>query len=556
MVSMRQPDRGDAARLSRDPSTESSVRSPRDRLRGYVLLVWLAVLFSLVLLGLWPVSYDLTQGSDFSYEYLVQYRNVWDWFRPIFEGFEASFPGAAASLVQLTVLLSLFWVATFALYIGAFLLLRTLPQTRLAAALVVVGAMAFQTILFLMPGTFTTDLFSYVMYGYIPRVYELNPYIYVPGYFPANRMTSWIHPVWYYTPSIYGPIWIDFSVWLTGFTKDSSLVDQALAYRLVSNLAHLVNLGLTGLLLRKLAPARPVALLLLFAWNPLLLFEFAASGHNDSFMMMFLLLAALLVAYQRHLLAVVGLALAALVKATPVLLLPLLALHWAGRQRSRAAQLRAVVLTGAIPLMLAVALYWPWYDGPETFQLIEYWSKGPMYLNYVPDLVALTLADQVIDPQQIDQAASWETARTWVKWFTRPIFLAYFSLELWRVWRAARAGRRPAMGATLLAAMVRVFLVFLLLVNTWVLPWYIAWPFMLAVPLGWERLETRLITGFSFSAPIMMYNHHYWSVHMAPWLYLVYLAPLLLLVPWRKLPFGLPADQRRTADGGAELASR
>jgi hypothetical protein len=54
----------------------------------------------------------------------------------------------------------------------------------------------------------------------------------------------------------------------------------------------------------------------------------------------------------------------------------------------------------------------------------------------------------------------------------------------------------------------------------------------------------------------MMYNHHYWSIHMVPWLYLVYLAPLLLLVPWRKLTRGRPADRSRPADGGVKLASR
>ena len=35
--------------------------------------------------AVWPVSFDLTQAPEFSYEYLVQYRIVWDWFRPIFE---------------------------------------------------------------------------------------------------------------------------------------------------------------------------------------------------------------------------------------------------------------------------------------------------------------------------------------------------------------------------------------------------------------------------------------------------------------------------------------
>ena len=37
------------------------------------------------------------------------------------------------------------------------------------------------------PGTaITTDIFSYVMYGHISAVYDLNPYIFPPNYFPNN----------------------------------------------------------------------------------------------------------------------------------------------------------------------------------------------------------------------------------------------------------------------------------------------------------------------------------------------------------------------------------
>jgi hypothetical protein len=494
---------------------------------GALALPWLGLLLEAAFLALWPISYDLTQGSDFSYEYLLQYEQVWDWFRPILQRFEALFPTAAVSLEQLTTLLSIFWIASFLLYFTAFLVLRALPGGWWAVPVVLGFTLLFQATFFLMPGTFTTDLFSYVMYGYIPRVYELNPYIYVPGYFPGNRMTSWIHPIWYYTPSIYGPVWLDLSVWLTGFIKDRSLVDQALAYRLVSNVAHLANLGLVGLLLRKLAPPKAAALFLLIAWNPLLLFEIAGSGHNDSAMLLFVLLAALLAVYRRHLLAVVALTAGALVKLTPVLLLPLLLVHWAAQRRDWPAQLRRLALGGLVSLAVAVALYLPWYSGPQTFQLIDYWSKGPMYMNYLPDLLAQTIADQLLDPARLDQATSWETARTWVKWLTRLVFIGYFLWELGRVRRRADPSLRS--GRALLASMSRLLLIFLLLVNTWVLPWYITWPFMLALPLGWERLQTRLATAFTFTAPVMMYNHHYWSIHMAPWLYAVYASPLLLL---------------------------
>jgi hypothetical protein len=480
------------------------------------------LLLEIAFIGLWPVSYDLTHGADFSHEYLLQYEQVWNVFRPVFETFDRLHPDASTSLEQLTALLTMFWIASFAIYLVAFVLLRLLPSGILTVGLVVLFTIVFQVTFCLMPGTFTTDLFSYAMYGYIPSVYELNPYLYVPGFFPDNRMTSWIHPVWYYTPSIYGPLWIDFSSWLTGFTKDRSLVDQALVYRVVSNLAHVLSLAVFGLLVRKMAPPKPASMLLLFAWNPLLLFEFAGSGHNDSAMMLFVLLACLLLAYRQPIsggLSIVALSAASLIKLTPVMLLPLLLVHWAERSRGWLTRIGAVVLGGLVFVGLGVAFYLPWYSGPETFQLLDYWTKSPMYMNYVPDVIATAIADNVLDPERLDQAAAWETTRTWTKWLTRLIFAAYFGVELFRVWRMA----------DLLAAMSRVLLVFLLLVQTWVLPWYLTWPFILALPLGWERSLTRVTTAFTFSAPLMMYNHHYWSIHMAPWLYVVYLSPLLLL---------------------------
>jgi hypothetical protein len=57
------------------------------------------------------------------------------------------------------------------------------------------------------------------------------------------------------------------------------------------------------------------------------------------------------------------------------------------------------------------------------------------------------------------------------------------------------------------------------------------------------------LVGFSLSAPLMMYNHHYWSIHMAPWLYVVYLAPLLLLLP----PFRSRGDVQRDSLQGDPL---
>ena len=73
---------------------------------------------------------------------------------------------------------------------------------RGAVLVVVLFEVIFQGTLFLTPGLYTTDIFSYVMYGHISAVYNLNPYIYPPNYFPANPMLGWIHPIWHDQPSV------------------------------------------------------------------------------------------------------------------------------------------------------------------------------------------------------------------------------------------------------------------------------------------------------------------------------------------------------------------
>jgi hypothetical protein len=75
-------------------------------------------------------------------------------------------------------------------------------------------------------------------------------------------------------------------------------------------------------------------------------------------------------------------------------------------------------------------------------------------------------------------------------------------------------------------------LVFLLVVNTWALPWYFTWPFVLAVLLGWESLTTKVLLGFSLSAPTVMYYHHFWHPYMSDSTYVFYVAPLAIAPLW------------------------
>src|SRR5262249_32601433 len=111
----------------------------------------------------------------------------------------------------------------------------------------------FQVTLFLIPGLYTTDLFSYVMYGHISAIYTLNPYIYPPNYFPGNPLLGWIHPIWHDAPSVYGPLWTVIG-WVIasvaaplndlvttlddGTVLNVGLMDQVFAYKLLMNLVQ------------------------------------------------------------------------------------------------------------------------------------------------------------------------------------------------------------------------------------------------------------------------------------------------------------------------------
>jgi alpha-1,6-mannosyltransferase len=181
-------------------------------------------------------------------------------------------------------------------YLGAILLLDLgVAAVRGALFVLVAFELIFQLTLFLLPGLYTTDIFSYVMYGHISAIYNLNPYIYPPNFFPAHELLNgyWIHPIWFDAPTVYGPLWTDLGWVIARAIAGFSLIHQVFAYKLLMNLVQLVNLALVWWLLARLMPDRPRARLTafaVFAWNPVMLFDGPGNAHNDVLMVTLLLL--------------------------------------------------------------------------------------------------------------------------------------------------------------------------------------------------------------------------------------------------------------------------
>ncbi len=493
-------------------------RAPKQLQWGPILVFILAgALLEGVYLALWVFGYPISQAPDWSVAFLTQHQNLWDAFRPLLEAAQLRWPVEMGQTEALTNVLVLLFTGAYLAY-GVAIWSGQRIGSHLLLAVAMVWALIHQATLILMPGLFTTDLFSYATYGRMPAIYGLNPFIHYPALIPYDTIASWIHPVWHYAPSVYGPLWIDFSVWMARISANLSPADQIFLYRVTANVAHVLNTVLILALLRPYGMRTVAAGFVLYAWNPMVAFEFAANGHNDAVMLTFIL-TALLAARAVHLsLGIVLVTFATLIKPAAVLVLPLFVWLWVRQQPDWKGRIGAFLASAGLMLGLAVLMYAPWYQGPETFGPVILWSTiSPMYINYVPDFLSLRLVERMI-LNGVPWEQAWLDARERVKLATRLIFVTYFLGELWYLRKLA----------DLPAACARIFLAFLLLVNTWVLAWYFTWSLaMVAVIPSAGRLKLAVI-GMTYSAMTVIYYHHFLMDRMPDEYYAFYLAPLVI----------------------------
>jgi alpha-1,6-mannosyltransferase len=428
-------------------------------------------------------------------------------------------PPAVASYEGTRVLFAVLLAALFGLY-GLALWLVARVSRRAVMVAVLGTTLAFQLVLLLLPGTFSTDLFSYAFYGEVAGRFAASPYVQVPDDFPAHPLYLLINPLWRDAPSVYGPVWIAISS-IVGALWGGDVLAQVLAYHLIADGCHWANLAALWWALRRLRPGAEPFGLALYAWNPLVVFEFAANGHNDGLLVLFLLLAMGLVARGRDWRAVAALVLSVATKYTTVLLLPLLVWwatrRWRGWRRLAAAAGAGLAAGGAV-----AAMYLPWWRGPATFGPIIYWLSTPLYANYAPLGIAAWVRDRVWAAGWLDWDTAEQGAFAVERQFVRLGFLGYLAIETLRLRRAA----------DLPLACARVLLVFLIGVNTWVLPWYYTAAVAL-VALGDPRSRTTWLTlGLSATAPLAMYWAQTHLEGMDSGGYVLYLAPLGVLVAW------------------------
>jgi alpha-1,6-mannosyltransferase len=203
------------------------------------------------------------------------------------------------------------------LWLRAIVLVRRVGLPRHAMWIVLTAAVAMRAIAFAAPPLLSSDMYRYVWDGRVQRA-GINPYRYLPDAPElAFLRDGTVYPLINradYAPTIYPPA-------AEGLFALAAVIAPGV-YGMKVMMAAFDTLAIVALLrLLRLAGRHP-AQVLIYAWLPMPVWEFAGNGHIDAAASGLLALALLIAAHGRPVRTGIVLAAAALTKFLPAVVLP------------------------------------------------------------------------------------------------------------------------------------------------------------------------------------------------------------------------------------------
>jgi hypothetical protein len=182
---------------------------------------------------------------------------------------------------------------------------------RLRAALVV--ALVIQLLPLAAPVLLSEDVYLYWAEARVVTVHHANPYVVPPSRYPDDPATRAASADWRLRPEAYGPAWAAVGT-LPALAAGRSAHTAELLYRVVATLGILLLLAVVAW------RTRSAAAIALLGWSPLVALHYAGGAHNDALMTLLLVVG---VVYGTRAAGGVAWPLASMVKAVPLVLLPL-----------------------------------------------------------------------------------------------------------------------------------------------------------------------------------------------------------------------------------------
>ncbi|MGH9702285.1 MAG: glycosyltransferase 87 family protein [Candidatus Acidiferrales bacterium] len=375
------------------------------------------------------------------------------------------------------------------LYFVALYALEHTSENRATLWLVLLGAVLFRLTLAPLAPTLSEDIYRYRWDGRVQRA-GWNPYTIRPDDPRLDSLRNLAEPAGpgHDIPAVYPPL-----SELT-FRIADRFLPGPVAFKLPFIAADLLVVMLLAAWLRSIG-ARTYQLVV-YAWNPLVIVEFAGSSHSDALALAALVGACVLIIRWRLRLSTILLMAAALFKLFPIMLMPLY-LRRAGWPRKLAAW-----VTGLLAAAFALACAWPYRSAL---------AKAPEILSYYAS-------------RWQDNNASLYSVLAWIsgsRRFAEGLGVGIAAgLALW----AAAKQMEPARAAYLIFGAI-------LLLSPNAYPWYFTWiiPFLCFFPNpAWLLLTILQFLSYHVLIDYYALNIWHWRAEMV---WLTY-GPFYLMFLW------------------------
>jgi alpha-1,6-mannosyltransferase len=250
-------------------------------------------------------------------------------------------------------------IALFALYLWLLVLCRRRQfHNRKTLALAITFPVLFNLGLLFGKPHLSIDLFNYMAYGYLGNLPSSNSYTNLAQHAINTPLGEKLvafgwRPVHGISP--YGPLWTQFEMMIMRLTEHVPT-----AMFLFKGVVIAASLGAAALIWAILGRVRPVDQLfgtLVYLWNPIIIVEFAAEGHNDALMIMFILAALLLNTYARSALSIAANLLGVLTKYLPLVFFPPLLINQWRTRRNNQSFILQIIFGMIFGLIFLIVLY-------------------------------------------------------------------------------------------------------------------------------------------------------------------------------------------------------
>jgi hypothetical protein len=390
------------------------------------------------------------------------------------------------------------WIVLFVCYYLAFRLCPSFNNVSrafrwIALALVIGWALLFSIQMVFMYPVGAADLFDQIFRARITHHYGLNTFTTIPNSIYGDTFLRYV--AWRDEGSPYGPLWELVSAG-TGSLAGDSLWWNLILFKALVIVPYAASIALTYGILRTLKPEWALRGTLFFAWNPLVIFEIAGNGHNDAFVVMFLLAAVYFFVRAHNLAVIPALMAGALTKFVPVLLVPVAAAAiWRDRasnrregeqnevggdggepSRSFIEPLRALWIGGIVAIGMAVVLYAPFWEGPQTVGAL---NRQSLFTASLPKVLADWLA--------FDLGMGEGAAQSLVRYGALALVglvVGVLSLRLLLGRNAQTLDERHELVGRTLRSFYEIIFVYLAFATLWFQPWYLMWLIALTAPIA------------------------------------------------------------------------